>query len=68
MSRLSSALAFAAFVGDLFSQHFINQASVHHCLSVLLAKLSAVEHIYAIHALLLHANKTLWHTAESYQL
>lgn len=57
---LSSALSLTTFIGDLFTQGLLPRSTIHHCLSILVAELNAVEHIHAIHLLLLHANARLW--------
>lgn len=57
---LSSALSLTTFVGALFAHGLLPRSTIHHCLSVLVAELSTVEHIHAIHLLVLHATAKLW--------
>lgn len=59
-SYLSSALSLTTFVGDLYAQGLLPRSAIHHCISVLVSELNAIEHIQAIHLLLLHANARLW--------
>jgi len=59
-SYLSSALSLTTFVGDLYAQGLLPRSAIHHCISVLVSELSAIEHIRAIQLLLLHANARLW--------
>ncbi|KIM78422.1 hypothetical protein PILCRDRAFT_824303 [Piloderma croceum F 1598] len=60
ISYLSSALSLTTFVGDLYAQGLLPRSSIHHCISILVAELNAIEHIHAIHLLVLHANSRLW--------
>lgn len=57
---LTSAHTLTTFIGDLFSQGLLPRSTIHHCLSILIAELTSIEHMHAIHLLLLHANTKLW--------
>jgi len=57
---LTSAFNLTTFIGELFSQGLLPRSTVHHCLSILVSELNAIEHMHAIHLLLLHANARLW--------
>ncbi|KAI0076739.1 hypothetical protein K474DRAFT_1569380, partial [Panus rudis PR-1116 ss-1] len=55
----STALAVAAFIGDLFSLRFIPPAYVETCLNTIVDNLTVVEELTGIHAILSHSNRYL---------
>jgi len=57
---LASALSLTTFIGALFATGLLPRSTIHHCLSILVADLSAIEHIHATHLLVLHATAKLW--------
>ncbi|KAH7923823.1 hypothetical protein BV22DRAFT_1035880 [Leucogyrophana mollusca] len=62
---LYSAYSIACFIGDLFAVRLISDVAVHHCLSILLAEMSASEHVHATHAVILRAKERLWQGPDS---
>ncbi|KII91074.1 hypothetical protein PLICRDRAFT_174400 [Plicaturopsis crispa FD-325 SS-3] len=57
---VTAATCLAAFIGDLYTQNMVPAHVPHRALTLLLAGLTTVEHMHAIHELLLHANQRLW--------
>ncbi|KAL4249833.1 hypothetical protein ABKN59_006619 [Abortiporus biennis] len=57
---LSSALAIAAFVGDIFSAELASGSFVLLCLQILAENLSVVEEVQAIYAIINHSNERLY--------
>jgi hypothetical protein len=60
LAYVSSALSLAAFIGDLFAYNLLPVSQIHMCLSLLVGDLSSVEHVHAIHLLILHAGSGAW--------
>lgn len=59
---LSSALAVATFVADLFVQRIILREFVHHCLNLLTRDLRVIEQLHAVQAIISHADEHLYET------
>jgi hypothetical protein len=57
---VSSALSLTAFIGDLYSHGLIPASQVRICLSVLVEVAECIEHVHAIHLLLVHAGPRMW--------
>ena len=60
-SYVASALSLTTFIGKLFAQDLVTAHHAVTCLYLLLNNLVSIEHVQAIHSLLLHATFKLWH-------
>ncbi|KAH9922602.1 uncharacterized protein B0H18DRAFT_1212482 [Fomitopsis serialis] len=54
------AFAVASFVGDAFAHALLPARAVHHCLALLVRKLSIIEQVQAVHAIVSHADARLY--------
>jgi len=54
------AFAVASFVGDAFAHALLPARVVHHCLALLVRKLSIIEQVHAVHAIVSHADARLY--------
>ncbi|CCL99457.1 uncharacterized protein FIBRA_01475 [Fibroporia radiculosa] len=67
---LSSATAIAVFVADLFAQDLLPAKCLHICLDLLVARMTVIEQLYAVHNMVSHASvriydgQTMVHFAE----
>ncbi|KAH7905308.1 hypothetical protein BJ138DRAFT_792073 [Hygrophoropsis aurantiaca] len=62
---IHSAYSICCFIGDLFTIRLVGDIVVHHCLSMILAETNALEHIHAIHAIVLRAKAGPWQGRDS---
>ncbi|KIP04233.1 hypothetical protein PHLGIDRAFT_129634 [Phlebiopsis gigantea 11061_1 CR5-6] len=57
---VSSAIAVATFVGDLFAEGLIKGSFVQLCMNMIIDKLSVLEEVEALHAIVLHSGERLY--------
>ena len=54
-----NAFALATFIGQAFRECLLPVQAVHQCLALLVRKLSIIEQVQAVHAIILHADAAL---------
>lgn len=57
---MSSAIAVATFVGDLFAEGLVKGSFVQLCMNMVLDKLSVLEEVEALHSIVLHSGERLY--------
>ncbi|KAI0931028.1 hypothetical protein AcV7_005052 [Taiwanofungus camphoratus] len=57
---LTSAYAVAMFVSDLFVQQLVSSDCVFGCLQMITSRISVLEDVLAVHAIISHANERLY--------
>lgn len=60
LRNVSSAIAVATFIGDLFCEGLLKGSFVQLCMNLVLDKLSCLEEVEALHAIVLHAGERLY--------
>ncbi|GJE97657.1 hypothetical protein PsYK624_138780 [Phanerochaete sordida] len=60
LRNVSSAIAVATFAGDLFCEGLLKGSFVQLCMNLVLDKLSCLEEVEALHAIVLHAGERLY--------
>lgn len=58
----------AAFVGDLFAEGLIKGSFVQLCMNLILDKLSVLEEVCALHAIVFHAGEMLYERVPLYDM
>ena len=56
----SSAIAVATFIGDLFCEGLLKGSFVQLCMNLVLDKLSCLEEVEALHAIVCHSGERLY--------
>lgn len=60
LRNVSSAIAVATFTGDLFCEGLLKGSFVQLCMNLVLDKLSCLEEVEALHAIILHSGERLY--------